>query len=544
MDVTSLERAFRPSPNGKAAASRDGMVASSFPDATEAGVHVLEQGGNAIDAACAVGFALGVCDPQMSGIGGQTLGLIHVRNHTFALDGSSRVPSLAHVSRLRGDERGIGYRAATVPSTPATFAWLHRRYGRLPWPAVVDPAVRIAREGCRITARAHALQARELDHFMAVPSRSGARYFLKDGVRPYDDGDLFKQPDLASMLERLAHRGVEEFYQGEVAQQIDADMRANDGFLRADDLALIPWPIVRQPLRRSYRGVDVATMPPPGAGRTLLLVLLMLDHLPPDLLAGETHGRYHVLAEALRKAFLLRTQRPFDPNTYPQVENKRMLDRRFAGKLAASIGVAIDASLPVDAPSQLEETTHFCVMDAEGGVASITQSVEVAYGSKAAADGLGFLYNSYMLALDPTNPRHPYYLRPNAVPWSSAAPSIVFHEGEPWIALGSPGSEQIYSSVAQCLINVVDRGLSLADAVDRPRVHCSIGGTLAIEVPGFDASLMSFLEALGYRLERRTAAGIGCVQAVLKCRTQPGFQGVADWRRDGIAAGPRTAQAP
>lgn len=523
----------------------NGMVATSFPDATKAGVDILEAGGNAVDAACAVGFALGVCDPQMSGLGGQTLGLIHIKNRTFALDGSSRVPSLAHARLVTDAERGVGYKAATVPSTPAAFGWLHRAHGRLPWADVLAPSVRIARDGCRITARGHALQARELEHFLAVPSRSGARYFLKNGVAPYENGEVFKQPDLASLLERMAARGVEALYHGEVAEAIDADMRENDGFLRADDLALIPWPVVRPPIKRRFRGVDVATLPPPGAGRTLLLVLLMLEHVPASLLAGNSNRRYHVLAETLRKAFLLRTQRPFDPNTYAQVADKKMLDRRFAGRLAASIAADIDSGLPTKVPlglgDELEEageTTHFCVMDNEGGVASITQSVETAYGGKAAAKGLGFLYNSYMQALDVVDPRHPYYLRPNAVPWSSVTPSIAFLDGEPWLALGSPGSEQIYSSVAQCLINLLDRGLPLSKAVEHPRIHCSIDGKLPIEAEGFDPSLLAYLEGLGYRLDPRSEVGIGCVQAILRCRDSGGFQGVADSRRDGTAAGP------
>ncbi len=541
MNFQQIENSFEPSADGKAAVAPGGMVASAFPDATEAGVHILQHGGNAVDAACAVGFALGVCDPQMSGIGGQTLGVIHIKGRIFALDGWSRVPSLAHLSRMSEQDRAVGYRAATVPSTPATLAWLHQHYGRLPWQEILQPAISIARLGYPITERTRTLQQRELTNFLSVPSRSGAEYFLKDGTQPYDVGDLFRQPDLANLLKVLSHKGVEEFYVGDIATQIDADMRKNGGFLRADDLALIPWPIVRQPLRRRYRAVDVATMPPPGSGRTLLLVLLMLNALDPIFLEGQLKAKYHFVAETFRKAFMLRTQRPFDPNTYPQVADKKMLDRRFAARLAASIAETTDPKLPIDTVAtpadEFDETTHFCVMDAQDGVVSITQSVELAYGSKAAAAGLGFLYNNYMMALDTQDVRHPYYLRPNAVPWSSAAPSIVFHDGRPWMALGSPGSELIYSSIAQVLMHTIDGGVSIAEAIQRPRLHCSLGGTISLETEGFPNDVVSYLREAGYQLDLRAALSLGCVQAVLRRHDRSGFQGVADLRRDGSAMG-------
>jgi gamma-glutamyltranspeptidase/glutathione hydrolase len=169
----------------------------------------------------------------------------------------------------------------------------------------------------------------------------------------------------------------------------------------------------------------------------------------------------------------------------------------------------------------------------------MTQSIERTYGSKAAADGLGFLYNNYMLAFELENPAHPYYLRPNAVPWSSAAPTIVFRRKEPWLAAGSPGSERIFSAVTQFLVNVLDGSEPISDAVDEPRFHCSIGGTLSYEHGRFPAEVVSYLERLGYKLVPRDAYAfyLGCVQAVLRRQTGVGFQGVADPRRDGTAGG-------
>ena len=542
MRIRRVEGRFRPA-GGRAAIDDGGMVASAFPNATEAGARMLAQGGNAVDAACAVGFALGVCEPQASGLGGQTVALVHHEGRTFALDGSSHVPSLAHAERIgRARNLLVGYRATTVPSTPATLGWLHGRHGRLPWREVLAPAIEIARDGYAITALQQRLQEREIDRFRSVPSRSGARYFLRNGETPYEPGDIFRQPDLADLLEVIARGGVEAFYQGAVADQIDADMRANDGFLRADDLALIPWPIVRRALQRRYRGVTLATMPPPGAGRVLLLVMMMLNHLQTEALETLNPANVHFFAESLRKAFLRRMGRPFDPNTYAQVRNKTLLSRAYARGLADSIRDDVDPGLPTVDPDidEFGETTHFSVMDAEGTAVSVTQSIELVYGSKAAADGLGFLYNNYLSALETGDPSHPYYLRPGAVPWSTAAPTIVFREGAPWLALGSPGSERIFSSLAQVLSRIVDASLPLDAAIDAPRMHCSIGGQVSLEAERFDPAVVARLRSAGYRVDELEpyAFYLGCVQAVLKCQTGPGFQGVADPRRDGTAAGP------
>lgn len=543
MRIRRVEGAFRPSYDGRCAEASGGMVASAFPDATSAGVEILTQGGNAIDAACAVGFALGVCEPQASGLGGHVYGMLHVDGRTIAIDGSGRAPSLAHRSRIDPATLGLGYKGTTVPSLPATYWWLHQHYGRLDWPTVLEPAVRVAREGYAITRLQCDLQQRELNNFLAVEGQSGARYFLHRGKEPLPVGAIFRQSDLAATLETIAKRGVEGFYRGEIAYQIDADMKAHDGFLRADDLALIPWPVERRPLARRYRGLLIKTMPPPGAGRTLLLVLMMLNNLKSSFLRQNSPSRYHLLAETFRKAFLQRTDRPFDANTYPQIRYKLMLSRRFAHELATSIADSMDVSLPMEDPvgTEVGDTTHFCVMDRWGGAAAMTQSIELVYGSKAAAEGLGFLYNNYMQAFDLENPAHPYYLRANAIPWSSAAPTIVFREKAPWIAVGSPGSERIFSSIAQFLVNVIDGSRELCGAVREPRLHCSIGGRVNLEAPRFDPAVIEYLRELGYDVREREdlAFYLGCVQATLKRQTATGFQGVADPRRDGTAGGPQ-----
>lgn len=540
MNISNIEGNFSPDEDSKFAISKRGMIATAFPEATQAGVEILKKGGNAIDAACAASLALGVCEPQSSGLGGQSSAILHFKEKTIAIDGSSRVPSLAHISKFEKGERSKGYRATTVPTTIAVIGYLNFRYGRLDWKDIIQPAIRIASEGYRITELQHSLQKRELDNFLKIPSKNGARYFLKNGKEPYKPRDLFVQPDLANTLIYLSKHGPRSFYQGMIAKRINDDMIANNGFLRSDDLALIPWPIERRILKRNYRSVSIATMPPPAAGRTLLLVMLMLRQLPIKVIKEESPQFYHFFSETLRKAFLFRTQRPFDPNSFFQISDKKMISREFAKEQAKSIRDKTDPNLPlVEPPDEEGQTTHLSAMDAEGNAIGITQSIELSYGSRAAAEGLGFIYNNYIRALDTNDPSHPHYLRPNATPWTSVAPTIVFYKNEPWLVTGSPGSERIYSSVAQFLTNILDKEYSMKEAIIKPRLHCSIGGTLSIEANRFSPEVISYLEEIGYRIEKKSDYDFyfGAIHSVMRCKTKDEFHGAAEVRRDGSAGG-------
>ena len=541
MSMAETETLAEAQSSGKYAIAENGMVATAFPDATRAGVEILSLGGNAVDAACAAAIALGVCEPQASGLGGQTMMLVYNGRKVIAIDGSSRAPSLAHVNAIYQEDRNVGYRAATVPSTLATLWYVHERYGSLPWNTVLQPAIRIAGEGYVISELQHSLQERELDNFAKVESKSGSRYFLKNG-EPYVTGERFCQPDLARLLEILAQKGVEEFYRGRVAKQIDADMRENGGLLRYDDLALIPLPIERRPLQRRFRRHRVFSMPPPGAGRTLLFSLLMLDAIRPKLLASDECRRAHLLARVFRKALLERADRPLDPNFYPQASDKDMLDRKFAHKSIKRIVKKVDQAILPSLVTKDElsgETTHLSVMDGNGLAVSLTQSIERVYGSKAAAAGLGFLYNNYLMDYEYETPDHPFYLRPNAVPWATVAPTLIFKKENLWMALGSPGSERIFSSLAQFLLHVIDEKQSLYDAMVAPRIHCSLGGQVSLEAERFPPDLIGFLKEKGYRIDAREpyAFYLGAVHAVMRREDGSGFEGVAEIRRDGTAAG-------
>lgn len=541
MDLHKIEADVTSRAADKFGRAARGMVVTAFSDATHAGVRMLENGGNAVDAACAASLALCVCEPQSSGLGGQGMAILHINGRTVALDGSSRVPSLAHISRFADQQYSSGYQSATVPSLLAFIGYLHTAYGRLEWPQILEPAICLARYGYRISPLQHYHQTVHLDAFLASPSDAAARYFLKDGKVPYESGDLFVQSDLADLLEMIANEGPRSFYLGKVAKQIDEDMGVNRGFLTSDDLALIPWPIERPPLIRRYRDIGICTVPPPAAGRALLLVLLMLNNLAPGFISRMTPQSAHVLAETFRRALLQRRQQTIRPDLYSQAQDKTMTSPSFAADQVRSIRQTVAPDLPLYDPLSVgNDTTHLSVMDNEGNAVGISQSIESIYGSKTAAQGLGFLYNNYINTMELKDPSHPHYLRPNAVPWSSVAPSILFNGDRPWITFGSPGSERIFSAMAQFVIQVVDGGRSLLDAIDCPRIHCSMGGVVSLEADRFDPAIISHLETLGYTIDRRSSQSffLGAIYGAMRCMTKNEFQGIAEIRREGSVAGP------
>lgn len=542
INFKTIEETFTVHENMKASFGKRGMVATACPEATEAGVSLLAQGGNAVDAAVASALALGVAEPQASGLGGQTMMIIGDGKKRVAIDGSSRAPSLAHVNAIYKYDKSVGYRATTVPSTPAALWYVQDKYGKLPWKKVVEPAYRIALDGYHITDLQSALQKRELENFNAVPSLSGARYFLNNR-EPYAPGTLFKQHDLAKVLKNLMDYGIKDFYSGKIAKAIDADMRENGGLLRYDDLALVPLPIEREPLVRQFRGLDIITMPPPGAGKTLLFALMMLDLLPREHPYEDSATRNLLLIHIIRRAFLERSDRPYDPNFFAQIADEAdALDITYAREVLNEILKDVDKSLLPLVPSEDElsgETTHLSVMDEDGMAVSLTQSIERVYGCKAVAEGLGFLYNNYLFDYEYKVPSHPFYLRPNKSPWATVAPTLVAEGEHIWMSLGSPGSERIISVLLQFLSHITDHGMNMYDAMYAPRLHCSLGGRVSLEANRFPESLIPYLQYKELRIDKREdfAFYLGCIQAVLKCHDGSGFQGIADVRRDGIAKG-------
>lgn len=526
----------------KKALSRYGMVSTASRVATEAGVKMLEKGGNAVDAAVAAAFCLGVTEPQASGLGGQSMVLLHLgeKNITIALDGSSRSPFCINPMSIPSEPLKSGITATTVPSTPATLGYLLEKYGSMTLAEVLEPAIKAAAEGFKLTALQHNLLARESSRLLEDPLVK--EIFFKNN-HPLSTGRIVRQPQLAACLEKMALAGWQDFYLGEVASAIIKDMETRGGLISRADLSQLPIPIERQVLWATYRKLELATFPPPGAGRALVQILNTLENFTPEELVPETPLWAVILAMTFRAALRNREKRPVDPALYPQTLDKWMLDKEYASRIAQRIK-SLTSYLErekISFPTASGETTHLSVADAYGNLVGITQSIEQVFGAKTMAQGLGFFYNNYMSAFDYKDVMHPYYLLPGSRPWSSVAPTLIFREKVPRLLLGSPGSERISTTLAQVILRFFDAGQDLAAAIEGPRLHAGSSGRVLIERKRFDPEVVETLTNLGFEVSKRGAYSfyLGCVQAVLIPEV-PGenYCGVSDPRRDGSARGP------
>lgn len=512
--------------------SNKSMVTTAHYEATNAGETILAAGGNAFDAAVASAFALGVCEPAASGLGGQTMVMLHdaKTGNKVSLDGSSHAPHRIEPGKLTKDDICHGYLATTVPSTPATLAYLLQTYGTKSLEEVLQPAIRLAEEGYKVSSLQHFLSRREIDK---MRDGNASKLFLKAGHHQYHVGEKFKQPILAETLKRIAKAGIEDFYQGEIAQKIHKDMEKNNGLIRDDDLAQIPWPVERRPVSTRFCGKKFFTVSPPGAGRMLLQALNIIEEFTAQHRDPDSPEGVKVLAETLKRANVDRMNSPIDPNLYLQQTDHDMnlIEPKYAQHVAQTIQDKIKGE---------GETTHLSAMDSEGNMVSLTQSIERVYGSFCASPELGFLYNNYMTTFNLDDMTHPHYLRPGAVPWASVAPAIAFIGNQPYIAIGSPGSERIVSAIVQVLLRL-EMGATPYDAVQAPRMHASAKGRVSLEITRMRNDIPQILEKQGFEIDPRDPYSfyMGSVQMVTRDPKSGELIGIADPRRDGSAGGPR-----
>ncbi len=504
-----------------------GVVAAASPEATAAGVEILEAGGNAVDAAVAVSFALAVTEPAMSGLGGQSQMLVHAPGQApVVLNGTSFSPRGTDPAATRDDL--TGRRATTVPATVRTlhYAWQHFGSGHVDWPALLAPAIRFAEDGFVMGPFRHRVFARHADDLRA-DSAARALFLDEQGAVP-EAGSLFKQPVLARTLRRLATHGADDFYHGQTAREITRDMARNGGWITLEDLANVPDPVEVPPLHGTFRGWDLYTMPPPGGGWVVLQILNLLEASAPADLAPGAEARPACLADALQIAHRNRRRHP--------VEDFDEYDEAVAQRTSKETARAL---LAAEATPSTGETTHFSVADADGMVVAVTASINAYFGARTASPTLGFLYNSYMHEYERGQPGHPFALRPQARPYSSMSPTVLARDGVPVLALGSPGSARIISAVAQVVQLWVDAGLGVEEAVAFRRVHVVPERRLFLEDEALRSRLHGAMAARGYTLEEpRTDLArdgfnpyFGGVHAV--AHEQGRWRGAADPRRDG-----------
>lgn len=537
--------------NAVAASGENGMVASNDSLATAAGVAILERGGNAVDAAVAVAFALAVTHPEAGNIGGGGFMLVRQADgSSAALDFRERAPAAA--TRDMFSRSGVppsastrGHLASGVPGTVAGLIAALDRFGTVTRQDALAPAVALARNGFIVGvafSRTIAGQRSRIGPF------AGAELFLPGGeaVRP---GTLFRQADLARSLELIARDGPAAFYTGPVADLIVAEMRRGGGLITAQDLAAyrVTW---RMPLETRYRGHTVIGMPPPSSGgiaiAEALNILETFEKLPPF----GTAKNAHLLAASLQRAFIDRNEAIGDPDV-SGVPTELLTSKAYARRLARTIDHSRATSTRIARAAMREgnETTHISVADRFGNVVSLTTTINDIYGSGVFIKGAGFFLNDEMddfasrpgtMNADGILAAEANAIAPGKVMTSSMAPTIVLdREGRVLLLVGSRGGARIISSVVQMIVNVIDHRMTLTDAMRAPRVHHVVSPDSVWHEPrGFASAVIDSLRAMGYSLRpirTDTLPYVGRVIAV--GRRGNGWEGVVDPRYAGSAAG-------
>ena len=524
-----------------------GMVASAEALASQVGVDILKAGGNAVDSAVAVGFAMAVTFPRAGNLGGGGFMLVRMAGAaaSVAIDYREKAP-LAATSTMFLDAAGavdkdlsrFRHTSVGVPGTVAGLLLAHRRFGRLPRAAVLAPAIALAENGFAMpVALAESLQGRR-QRFARWPATM-AVVFKADGTA-YRAGELFRQPDLAAVLKRIAAAGHAGFYSGTTAALIAADMRRHGGLITQVDLAAYQA-VVRPVISGSYRGYQIEAMPPPSSGGVHLVQ--MLNMLTPFPIADWGHNQaptIHLMVEVMRRAYADRSQHLGDPDFW-SVPVAGLTDRRYAARLIGNIDLqkaTPSDSLQPGRPQAYEspETTHYSIIDAAGNAVSNTYTLNFGYGTGIVAAGTGIFLNNEMddFSAKPGSPNAYGLLggAANAIaaekrPLSSMTPTIVSRHGEAVLATGSPGGSRIITSVLQMILNVIDHRMDIATATGAPRFHHQWWPDHIRYEAGLDEAVKTALRQRGHTLKKVKA--LGSLHTVM--RVKHGFLGFSDRRR-------------
>ena len=538
---------------------RHAMVASQHELASQIGVDIIKKGGNAVDAAIAVGIALAVVYPEAGNLGGGGFMLIRKKDgKTHAIDYREMAPAAAHRdlfidkqgNLIRGEGSStIGYRASGVPGTLAGFDLAFKKHGsgKVKWSDLVEPARQLAQNGYVLSNRLARLFIAYKENLAKYPESN--RIFLNNG-KYYSEGDTFKQPDLAETLKRISQQGAQEFYTGKTAQLIAADMKANNGLITLQDLKNYVAK-EREPLRGTYRGYEIISMPPPSSGGIVMLQILnMLESHDIKGNGYNSAANYHLLAESMRRSFADRAEYMADPD-FADVPASALIDKQYAKSRAATIdptkaSASKDIKFGAVAGSEGTETTHYTVVDNEGNVVSNTYTINDLYGSRVTIKGTGVLLNDEMddFAAQPGKANlfgliqgERNAVQPMKRPLSSMTPTIVLRkDGSPWFAVGARGGPRIISAVLQTVINVIDHDMNIQEAIDAPRIHQQwFPDEVLFEPYGLSPDTLSILKGYGHKFAGRPG-NIASATGIMIGEDGVRF-GAIDSRSDGVAVG-------
>jgi gamma-glutamyltranspeptidase/glutathione hydrolase len=497
-----------------------GMVVSQEAVASGVGADILARGGNAVDAAVATGFALAVTLPQAGNLGGGGFMLVHLKkpNKTIAIDYREVAPRAAYRDLFVGANGAVdpelarfSHRSAGVPGTVAGLALAQKKYGTLSLAEVMAPAIALAERGIRVT-RPLAFSLGEAAPRLKKSTAAAGYYLLPDGEPP-PPGHWLRQPDLAQTLRQIAKQGPQAFYTGPIAARIVAEMKAHDGLITARDLAEYQ-PVERAPVTGTYRGYQVAAMPPPSSGGVHLIQMLnVLEGWNLAELGHNSAAYLHRLIETMRRAYADRGEYLGDPD-FVSVPMAELTSKDYAARLRDGIdltratpssAVAPTLKLPAESP----QTTHFSVWDAKGNVVSNTYTLNFSYGSGIAVTGAGFLLNNEMDDFSAQPGAANAYgllggeanaIEPGKRPLSSMTPTILFRDGKPVLATGSPGGPVIINAVLQTILNVVEFDMNIAEAAAQPRIHHQWQPDQVFFEAGISPDTRDLLQAMGHHL--------------------------------------------
>ncbi len=532
----------------KEAVASNGMVATNHPLGSAAGLEMLAMGGNAMDAAVASVFALSVVEPMMVGIfGAGFINYYDAASGEFVnIDNYSVAPAAAApdmyetVSDTWPDymetadrENLVGYKSVGVPGALMGWSYAEEKFGRLGLDTVVQPAIRYAERGfaaSRYLADIIRMNREDLAMFPA-----SAEVFLPGG-RPPSAGQTIVRPDYARTLEAVASDGPDVLYKGSIGEMVAADMAANGGLISEADFA--DYRIhLREPVRGTYRGYEIVSVAPTSSGGTAIIEILnILEGFDVASLGFGTAKGVHVLAEAMKIAFADRFEYLGDP-AFVEVPVGALTDKGYAAARRDEIDPSQAREYSYGNPSlyvgESADTTHLTTADAEGNVVSTTQTIHAVFGSKVTTPGTGMLLNNTMNIFDP-HPGNANSIAPGKRMVSSMSPTIVMKDGKPFMALGTPGATRIFPSVLQAIVNVIDHGMTLQQAVEAPRVWTQ-GQALEVE-PGVADGVREGLRAKGHDVEI-TPRVAGGMNGVMFDHTNGVIRGAACYRADGVPAG-------
>ena len=541
--------------------AENGMVVSTSSYASKVGVAILKKGGNAVDAAVAVGFALAVTYPSAGNLGGGGFMVIHLADgKNITIDYREKAPLSAHRDMYLNDAgefvpelSQFGTTSAGVPGSVAGLIYALEKYGTLSLSDVIQPAIGLAKNGWRLEKRDSIYFNNTIPLFSRYPA--SMKVFTKNGI-PYSTGELFIQPDLAWTLEQIKENGRDGFYKGKVAELLVEQVYSLGGYITLEDLEKYQ-PVERQPILGSYRGYDVVSMPPPSSGGIALVEMLnILENYDFKNMARESSEYIHHIVEAMKYAYADRTYHLGDADFYP-VPTDQLISKEYAKTIFDRIEKEKNKAVPSSEIKSLDvspvyestETTHYSVCDSYGNAVSTTTTINSSFGSGIVVEGAGFLLNNEMddfsgkpgvmnqFGLLGTEANS---IQPEKRMLSSMTPTIILKDDKPYIVIGSPGGSQIITTVLQVILNCIDFDMNIREAIEAPRIHHQwMPDSIFYEIGALEEQTRNELIAMGYHfwdadVETRI---IGIAEGIMITQHNKIIYGASDPRGGGLAVG-------